>query len=78
MESEGFLGYRNDLAARLYETAVVLILLVLVILGICCILTALVNDNLDISYLFKVFGKLHVCNLNTFVNRLSLLMKLFC
>uniref|UniRef100_A0AAR5PZJ8 Lipocalin-interacting membrane receptor limr n=1 Tax=Dendroctonus ponderosae TaxID=77166 RepID=A0AAR5PZJ8_DENPD len=44
-ESEGFLGHRKGLWARVYETFIVLVLLAIVVLGMTYVLSALFNDE---------------------------------
>lgn len=44
-ESEGFFGHRKGLMARIHETFIVLILLAIVVLGITCVISALIDEN---------------------------------
>lgn len=57
MESEGFLGSKKGLSARVYETFTVLILVAVLVLGMTYIMSALIDG--DISKSQTLFSELN-------------------
>jgi hypothetical protein len=65
-ESEGFVGCKKGVMARVYETAVVLLLLTLLVLGMVWVFVALLNNHSARESLYGelifAFHSSHFCN----------------
>ncbi|KAL0978366.1 hypothetical protein UPYG_G00169540 [Umbra pygmaea] len=76
-ESEGFSGSKKGLLARLYETAVVLFILTLLVLGMVWVASALLDDNLARQSLYDLW-EYYLPYLYSCISLLGVLLLLLC
>uniref|UniRef100_A0A4W5RMJ7 Limb development membrane protein 1-like n=1 Tax=Hucho hucho TaxID=62062 RepID=A0A4W5RMJ7_9TELE len=80
-ESEGFVGCKKGVMARVYETAVVLLLLTLLVLGMVWVFVALLNNHSARESLYGelifAFHSIHFCNCSQWLSIFELLSFLF-
>lgn len=76
-ESEGFAGSKKGLMARVYETAVVLLLLSLLVLGIVWVASALLNDAMARESLYDLW-EYYLPYLYSCISLFGVLLLLLC
>uniref|UniRef100_A0AAR2L2N7 Limb development membrane protein 1 like n=1 Tax=Pygocentrus nattereri TaxID=42514 RepID=A0AAR2L2N7_PYGNA len=76
-ESEGFTGSKKGVMARVYETAVMLLLLTLLVLGIVWVASALLHDNTARESLYDLW-EYYLPYLYSCISLFGVLLLLFC
>ncbi|XP_012684843.2 limb region 1 homolog-like protein [Clupea harengus] len=76
-ESEGFAGSKKGVMARVYETAVVLVLLTLLVLGVVWVASALLNDTSARESLYDLW-EYYLPYMSSFISLSGVLLLLLC
>lgn len=76
-ESEGFAGSKKGVMARLYETAVVLFLLTLLVLGMVWVASAILDDNMARQSLYDLW-EYYLPYLYSCISLFGVLLLLLC
>ncbi|XP_064354614.1 protein LMBR1L isoform X4 [Dromaius novaehollandiae] len=77
-ESEGFAGSKKGIAARLYETSVVLLLLALLVLGMVWVASAIVDEDAASRESLYALWQCYLPCLHSCVSLLGVLLLLLC
>ncbi|NXG40325.1 LMBRL protein, partial [Dromaius novaehollandiae] len=77
-ESEGFAGSKKGIAARLYETSVVLLLLALLVLGMVWVASAIVDEDAASWESLYALWQCYLPCLHSCVSLLGVLLLLLC
>ncbi|KAL1132746.1 hypothetical protein AAG570_010698, partial [Ranatra chinensis] len=77
-ESEGFIGYRKGVKSRVIETVTVFSLLAAVVLGLTCVISAMIGNNASRYQSLNDLGNYYLPFLYSCMSFLGVLMLLIC